>query len=128
MPHQVPGNEHNPCGNVTNWQAPGSPGGLERCESGRIGLTANELSWETGTQGSNPCLSARRMNALVSRMATRALFVRLSKCGTDVACATIVVISALFVLDMSTRPYSCLPSTAEQGPIYSFIRTISPTG
>lgn len=32
--------------------------GMERCESGRIGLTANELSWETGTQGSNPCLSA----------------------------------------------------------------------
>ena len=31
----------------------------ERCESGRIGLTANELTWETGSQGSNPCLSAR---------------------------------------------------------------------
>jgi hypothetical protein len=30
----------------------------ERCESGRIGLTANELTWETGSQGSNPCLSA----------------------------------------------------------------------
>ena len=32
--------------------------GGEKCESGRIGLTANELSWETGTQGSNPCFSA----------------------------------------------------------------------
>ena len=31
----------------------------ERCESGRIGLTANELSVERWTQGSNPCLSAR---------------------------------------------------------------------
>ena len=31
----------------------------ERCESGRIGLTANELSVERRTQGSNPCLSAR---------------------------------------------------------------------
>ena len=32
---------------------------LERCESGRIGLTANELTWETGSEGSNPSLSAR---------------------------------------------------------------------
>ncbi len=31
---------------------------LERCESGRIGLTANELTWETGSEGSNPSLSA----------------------------------------------------------------------
>ena len=31
----------------------------ERCESGRIGLTANELTWETGSGGSNPPLSAR---------------------------------------------------------------------
>ena len=31
----------------------------ERCESGRIGLTANELTWETGSEGSNPSLSAR---------------------------------------------------------------------
>ncbi len=30
----------------------------ERCESGRIGLTANELTWETGSEGSNPSLSA----------------------------------------------------------------------
>ena len=33
---------------------------LERCESGRIGLTANELTWETGSEGSNPSLSAHR--------------------------------------------------------------------
>ena len=33
---------------------------LERCESGRIGLTANELTWETGSEGSNPSLSASR--------------------------------------------------------------------
>ena len=33
-------------------------GGKERCESGRIGLTANELTWETGSEGSNPSLSA----------------------------------------------------------------------
>ena len=32
--------------------------GKERCESGRIGLTANELTWETGSEGSNPSLSA----------------------------------------------------------------------
>ena len=32
----------------------------ERCESGRIGLTANELTWETGSEGSNPSLSALR--------------------------------------------------------------------
>ncbi len=32
---------------------------MERCESGRIGLTANELTWETGSEGSNPSLSAR---------------------------------------------------------------------
>ena len=31
---------------------------LERCESGRIGLTANELTLETGSEGSNPSLSA----------------------------------------------------------------------
>ena len=31
---------------------------MERCESGRIGLTANELTWETGSEGSNPSLSA----------------------------------------------------------------------
>ncbi len=31
---------------------------VERCESGRIGLTANELIWETGSEGSNPSLSA----------------------------------------------------------------------
>jgi GAF domain-containing protein len=30
----------------------------ERCESGRIGLTANEVTWETGSEGSNPSLSA----------------------------------------------------------------------
>ena len=32
---------------------------MERCESGRIGLTANELTWVTGSEGSNPSLSAR---------------------------------------------------------------------
>ncbi len=30
----------------------------ERCESGRIGLTANELTGETWPEGSNPSLSA----------------------------------------------------------------------
>jgi hypothetical protein len=30
----------------------------ERCESGRIGLTANELTRETLSEGSNPSLSA----------------------------------------------------------------------
>jgi hypothetical protein len=35
-----------------------SPRSRERCESGRIGLTANELTWETGSEGSNPSLSA----------------------------------------------------------------------
>ena len=34
---------------------------LERCESGRIGLTANELTWVTGSEGSNPSLSARKV-------------------------------------------------------------------
>ena len=37
---------------------------LERCESGRIGLTANELTWETGSEGSNPSLSAQRSTLL----------------------------------------------------------------
>ncbi len=32
--------------------------GLERCQSGRMGLTANELTRETGSEGSNPSLSA----------------------------------------------------------------------
>ena len=36
-----------------------APSSRERCESGRIGLTANELTWETGSEGSNPSLSAR---------------------------------------------------------------------
>ena len=35
----------------------------ERCESGRIGLTANELTRETGSEGSNPSLSARSCSA-----------------------------------------------------------------
>ena len=30
----------------------------ERCESGRIGLTANELTGGTWSEGSNPSLSA----------------------------------------------------------------------
>ena len=34
---------------------------MERCESGRIGLTANELTWVTGSEGSNPSLSAREV-------------------------------------------------------------------
>jgi hypothetical protein len=38
---------------------------LERCESGRIGLTANELTWVTGSEGSNPSLSARDVRHLV---------------------------------------------------------------
>ena len=33
---------------------------MERCESGRIGLTANELTWETGSEGSNPSSSAQK--------------------------------------------------------------------
>jgi ribosomal protein S12 methylthiotransferase len=33
---------------------------MERCESGRIGLTANELTGETRSEGSNPSLSATR--------------------------------------------------------------------
>src|SRR5580692_8275811 len=37
---------------------------LERCESGRIGLTANELTWVTGSEGSNPSLSARRLGSV----------------------------------------------------------------
>jgi hypothetical protein len=40
---------------VPRWSAKAQ---LERCESGRIGLTANELTWETGSEGSNPSLSA----------------------------------------------------------------------
>ena len=39
---------------------------LERCESGRIGLTANELTWETGSEGSNPSLSAQNRHATAS--------------------------------------------------------------
>ena len=42
-------------GNVSRWYAKAQ---VERCESGRIGLTANELTWETGSEGSNPSLSA----------------------------------------------------------------------
>ena len=38
---------------------------LERCESGRIGLTANELTWVTGSEGSNPSLSARGAGCVV---------------------------------------------------------------
>ena len=49
----------------------------ERCESGRIGLTANELTWETGSQGSNPCLSAE-----ANRQAKRAIAVG---CGSPAA-------------------------------------------
>ena len=37
---------------------------LERCESGRIGVTANDLTWVTGSEGSNPSLSARRSGTL----------------------------------------------------------------
>ncbi len=36
----------------------GVPSRMERCESGRIGLTANELTGETRSEGSNPSLSA----------------------------------------------------------------------
>ncbi len=35
---------------------------MERCESGRIGLTANELTRETLSEGSNPSLSAQILN------------------------------------------------------------------
>ena len=38
---------------------------LERCESGRIGVTANELTWVTGSEGSNPSLSARESGTVV---------------------------------------------------------------
>ena len=34
---------------------------MERCQSGRMGLTANELTRETGSEGSNPSLSARSL-------------------------------------------------------------------
>src|SRR5690349_8407141 len=40
---------------------------LERCESGRIGLTANELTWVTGSEGSNPSLSARMSGTRAGR-------------------------------------------------------------
>ncbi len=40
----------------------------ERCESGRIGLTANELTWETGSEGSNPSLSAHLIREGVGEM------------------------------------------------------------
>jgi len=43
---------------VMGWEAVVYSGRRERCESGRIGLTANELTWETGSEGSNPSLSA----------------------------------------------------------------------
>ena len=42
---------------VQNWETQASVG-KEKCESGRIGLTANELTWETGSEGSNPSFSA----------------------------------------------------------------------
>ena len=44
-------------GKLTEFE--GSPSNSERCESGRIGVTANDLTWETGSVGSNPTLSAR---------------------------------------------------------------------
>jgi hypothetical protein len=37
-------------------------GGKERCESGRIGLTANELTGLNPSEGSNPSLSASVMS------------------------------------------------------------------
>ena len=46
---------------------------LERCESGRIGLTANELTWETGSEGSNPSLSAARLACVRPPAGRRAL-------------------------------------------------------
>ena len=39
---------------ATNWPQIGT----ERCESGRIGVTANDLTGETRSVGSNPTLSA----------------------------------------------------------------------
>ena len=44
---------------------------LERCESGRIGLTANELTWVTGSEGSNPSLSARERGTGAGRPGSR---------------------------------------------------------
>ena len=51
---------------VSAWESvragkPGRQGAsrTERCESGRIGFTANELTWVTGSEGSNPSLSAK---------------------------------------------------------------------
>src|SRR5579871_281291 len=59
-----------PVGPVGASRQPGGPGatapGRERCESGRIGLTANELTWETGSEGSNPSLSAPRQRRAAS--------------------------------------------------------------
>ena len=49
---------------------------MERCESGRIGLTANELTWETGSEGSNPSLSAQQFgySGLLAEGDSAALF------------------------------------------------------
>jgi hypothetical protein len=41
---------------------------MERCESGRIGLTANELTRETLSEGSNPSLSAHNLSLASSRL------------------------------------------------------------
>ena len=54
---------------------------LERCESGRIGLTANELTWVTGSEGSNPSLSARRPGPWV-----RTLRIGLARAGAGLPC------------------------------------------
>ena len=53
----------------------------ERCESGRIGFTANELTWVTGSEGSNPSLSAERYGpfdtgGLVTRLGPEVPLVR----------------------------------------------------
>ena len=58
---------------------PYSPRVKERCESGRIGLTANELTWVTGSEGSNPSLSAHFGPA--RRAVTRHL--QRMSCGAD---------------------------------------------
>ena len=38
---------------------------MERCQSGRTELTANELSLVRGTVGSNPTLSAKVLNVAI---------------------------------------------------------------
>ena len=58
----------------------------ERCESGRIGFTANELTWVTGSEGSNPSLSARGPGSRCARTTRSA--------PAGLPCAATVVVPA----------------------------------